>query len=180
MRGCYVSILIDLEWIVRRDAPFSCKWKLCDDICNFALCERQMPRLLRFWTPLLKLRRFWLFRRLWLGTIRSSLCLWFNSWFDLVIVIIYSFCLFGWLWIVDFCLEFLTSGHWSLRVFCLFLNSLKTLCNNLLLSSMGSICWIQRFRGLLSSSLAPWLYSLLPIAELSVWVESLSRAHRSV
>ena len=131
-----VGILVNLERVMWRNATFCREWKFSYDVGDLTLNERGMPGLLAFRASLFDLILVILFR--WLRW--SSLLTWISPSlsfrFGLVVIVISTFCFIG------FSLELLTSRHGPFRVLCLLLDTLEPLWDDLLFSSLRSICWI--------------------------------------
>ena len=172
-----VGILINLERVMWRNATFCCEWKFSYDVGDLRLNERGMPGLLAFRASLFDLILVSLFRWLRWG----SLLTWINSSFSfrfgLVVIVINNFCLLWCLRFINFGLEFLTSRHGPFRVLCLLLDTLQPLGDDLLFSSLRSICWIKRFCYMLRSSLCFWLQSLITFTELAIRVKWFTWTH---
>ena len=177
MWRCNVGILVDLERVVRWNASFGCEREFGDNICDLTFRKRGMPRLFALWTTGFDLRLFLLFRRLWMGSARCRFSPCFGLWFDLIIVVIHVFVLLWRLWFAGLCLKLWSSRCRPFWVLCLLLDALKALRHYLLLSALGPVCRIERFGGLLCSSLSSWLHSLLTLAELPIRIKWLAWAH---
>ena len=180
MWWCDVCILINLERVMWRNSTFCCEWKFSYDVGDLRLIERRMPGLLVFRTSLFDLIFVSLFWWLRWGSLLILLSPSFSFRLSLVTIVIYTFCLFRWLRFIDFGLKLLASGHGPFLVLCLLLDTLKSLRDDLLFSSLRSICWIQRFCYKLCSSLCFLLQSLITLTELSIWIEWFAWTHRPV
>ena len=136
-----------------------------------------MSGLFTLWTTRFDLRLFLFFWRLWMGSARCRFSPRFGLRFDLIIVVVHIFVLLWRLWFAGFGLKLGSSGCGPLWVLCLLLDTLKTLGHYWLLRALGSVCRIQRFGSLLSSSLSSWLHGLLTLAELPIRLKWLAWAH---